>query len=83
MGHDHEHHHHNTETSLTFEEKMAKLLKHWIKHNGDHAATYREWAEKATTVNMAEIPSLLNDAAKINISVNKKLEEALKIIDKF
>ena len=84
--HDHHHnheHHHNTETSLTFEEKMIKLLKHWIKHNEDHAVTYREWAEKATTANMTEIPSLLDDAAKMNISINKKLEEALKIIDKF
>ena len=40
--HDHSHEHahdhaHQTHDTLSFEEKMIKLLEHWIKHNDDHA----------------------------------------------
>ena len=46
MTHHHEHHHDVT-SDLTFEEKLIKLLEHWLKHNQDHAHTYQEWAGRA------------------------------------
>jgi len=42
MTHEHNHEIHN---SLTFDEKLVKLLEHWIKHNDDHAENYRDWAK--------------------------------------
>ncbi len=78
--HSHGHHHHEEETSMTVEEKMVKLLDHWIKHNLDHAATYRSWAKKAGDANLTQISSLLEEAAKMNISINDKFQEALKTL---
>jgi hypothetical protein len=59
------HHQHNHEilSTLSFDEKMIKLLKHWIKHNDVHAATYRDWAQKAKQKGKDETASLLEDAA--------------------
>jgi hypothetical protein len=28
-------------------EKLEILLKHWVKHNEEHAGEFQEWAEKA------------------------------------
>ncbi|MBW2739526.1 MAG: zinc transporter, partial [Deltaproteobacteria bacterium] len=39
-------HNHKKHISLTFDEKLVKLLEHWIKHNDDHAENYRDWAKK-------------------------------------
>jgi hypothetical protein len=50
MSDDHQHHHHHDHDSqgeLSFDEKIEKMLSHWIKHNEDHASNYRNWAEKA------------------------------------
>jgi len=56
MTHHHHHHHHDhdheIESTLSFDEKMIKLLEHWVKHNDDHAETYRGWAKKAKEKNM-------------------------------
>ena len=40
------HSHTETQNTLSFQEKMIKLLDHWIKHNDDHSKTYIDWAEK-------------------------------------
>jgi hypothetical protein len=48
MSNDHHHHHdHDSHSEMPFDEKLLKLLNHWIKHNEDHALNYRNWAEKA------------------------------------
>mgnify|MGYP000022356956 CR=1 FL=1 len=41
------HHDHDSHGEMPFDEKLLKLLNHWIKHNEDHAFNYRNWAEKA------------------------------------
>lgn len=76
------HHHHDTESELTFEEKLHKLLDHWIKHNEDHAETYRNWKEKAEEHDMKEAAALLEEAAELNIEINKKFKEALNTLKK-
>lgn len=79
--HEHDHHHdHEIESNLSFDEKMIKLLEHWIKHNDDHAETYRDWAKKAKEKNMNEAGSLLEDAAEMTLEISKRFEEAADII---
>ena len=83
MTHHHNHRHdHEVQSTLTFDEKMIKLLEHWIKHNDDHAATYRDWAQKAKEKDMDEAGSLLEDAAEMTLEISKKFEEAAKLIKK-
>ncbi len=84
MTHHHHHHHHDHDheivSTLSFDEKMIKLLEHWVKHNDDHAETYRDWAKKAKEKNMDEAGSLLEDAAEMTLEISKKFEEAARII---
>ncbi|MFH1975533.1 MAG: hypothetical protein ABIJ52_08220 [Pseudomonadota bacterium] len=79
--HDHDHHNDNHETNATipFDKKMVKLLEHWIKHNADHAETYREWAGKAKDNDMKNIFILLEEAVAITEEINKKFKKALKL----
>ena len=83
--HDHDHHHHDHNhggTEMPFEEKIIKLLEHWIRHNEDHAKTYQEWADKAKTHHLTETAALIKDAAGINLEINKKFEQAKTLIQK-
>jgi hypothetical protein len=82
MTHHHHHHLHDNEieSTLTFDEKMIKLLEHWVKHNDDHAETYRDWAKKAKENNRGEAGSLILDAAEMTLVISKKFEEAARII---
>jgi hypothetical protein len=85
MTHHHNHHHHHDHdheivSTLSFYEKIIKLLEHWVKHNDDHAGTYRDWAKKAKEKNMDEAGSLLEDAAEMTLEISKKFEEAARII---
>lgn len=71
MSHHHHHHHHehhhaedqNKTESMSLEEKLAKLLDHWIGHNGDHAQTYRDWGDRAKNENLDDVARLLEEAA--------------------
>ncbi|MBW1826487.1 MAG: hypothetical protein ACERKP_05790 [Deltaproteobacteria bacterium] len=81
MTHHHKHDH-EIQSTLSFDEKMIKLLEHWIKHNDDHAQTYRDWAQKAKEKNMREASSLLEDAAEMTLMISKKFEEAAALIIK-
>ncbi len=80
--HDHDDHDHHDETpsTLSFEEKMVKLLDHWVKHNQDHAASYRDWAAKAEAGGMGQVASLLEDAAAMTHKISEKFEEAAQLI---
>ena len=65
---------------MPFEEKLKKILDHWIKHNMDHAETYRDWAERAHQAQMDDVARLLKEAADLNITMNEKFEAAKKQI---
>jgi hypothetical protein len=77
----HHHHNHEIESALSFDEKMIKLLEHWIKHNDDHAQTYRDWAKKAKEKNKSKAALMLEDAAEMTLSISKKFESAIKLVD--
>ena len=81
--HSHEHHHghaHDTQGTLSFEEKMIKLLEHWIKHNDDHASTYQGWADQAKQNHLEAVAALIEEAAEMNLAVNAKFEQAKALI---
>ncbi len=85
MTHHHEHHEHHdhphdVKSDLTFEEKLIKLLEHWLKHNQDHAHTYREWAERARTNDLSQVGVLIDEIGDITRGIDEKIKEALSII---
>jgi len=81
MTHDHNHHNNETASILSFDQKIAKLLDHWIKHNKEHAETYRDWARKAKDKDMGKVFILLEEAAAITDEINRKFEEALRLME--
>ena len=81
MSEDHHHHHdHDSHGELPFDEKIVKMLSHWIKHNEDHASNYRNWAEKAKANGKDDTGVLLEEAADMSLAINDKFEAALAII---
>jgi hypothetical protein len=32
---------------MTEQQKLGVLLSHWVEHNEEHAAEFRDWAEQA------------------------------------
>lgn len=77
----HHHHEHDIKSPLSFDEKMIKLLEHWINHNDDHAQTYRDWAQKAKEKNKIKAALMLEDAAEMTLAITKKFESAIQLID--
>jgi hypothetical protein len=77
MSTDHHHHDHDSHEEIPFDEKLRKLLSHWIKHNQDHALNYRNWAEKAKTNGKGQAAGLLEEAADMSLTINEKFEAAL------
>ena len=77
--HGHRDHHESAQSTLSFEEQMIKLLEHWIKHNEEHAASFRNWAEKAHKNGLEKINPLLKDAAKMTVLISEKFEDALAV----
>jgi len=77
-GHDHEHDH-GTPGSLSFNEKMVKLLDHWIRHNDGHASDYINWAAKARAENLPEAAALLEEAAGMTRQISEKFAAAAKL----
>ena len=78
--HDHLHpsgHHDHPPAELSFDEKLIKLLEHWIRHNQEHAKTYGDWAEKAAVDSKGEVSILLNEAVSLSMDLNRKFEKAL------
>lgn len=79
---DNHHHHDDTSHTLPFEEQMIKLLEHWIKHNDEHAESFKNWAEKAQKKGLDETVPFLEEAAEMTLLIGKKFEAALGTIKK-
>jgi CHAD domain-containing protein len=54
-------------------EKLRVLLPHWIKHNEEHVAEFRQWAER-----VAEASEDITAAAHQMEVVNRSLRAALE-----
>jgi hypothetical protein len=74
--------HHHDSDSLSFEQKMSKLLEHWLKHNNDHVLTYREWSRKAKDKGLGDMSAILEDIAAASSALNQKFEAAAGILKK-
>ena len=80
--HSHSHPHAHEAGGLSFEDKMEKLLDHWIQHNADHAGTYREWAARAEENGHPPLAEKLREAAQAAISLNETFESAARLVRK-
>jgi hypothetical protein len=69
-------HSHQPEPSLPFDEKLKKLLEHWIRHNREHAGTYRDWGRKAKEQGLEAISRRLERAAEMTLEINREFEAA-------
>ena len=65
---------------LSFNEKMIRILTHWIAHNTDHAKTYEIWAERAKENALEEAGVLLEEASKMALLVNEKFAKAIQYV---
>ena len=79
MSSDH-HHDPDSHNEMPFDEKLLKMLNHWIKHNEDHASNYRNWAEKAKANGRKEAEALLDEAAVMSLAINERFQKALALI---
>lgn len=83
MGEHHDHHHeHEHQGDLSFDQKLIKLFEHWIKHNTEHAKSYRDWAAKAKENGRDDVAKILEEVADITVGLNKKFEEIHDIVHK-
>jgi hypothetical protein len=64
--------------TTTDQDKLRALLPHWIEHNAEHAAEFRNWAEKARAAGQEEIAEEIDTAAKELGWVNEALRAALE-----
>ena len=90
MSHHHHHHHHDHGSdhqdatpagTLSFEEKMSRLLEHWVGHNDDHAQNYRDWAAQAKDNQLTEVAGLLEEAARMTDEISEKFKAAARLMD--
>lgn len=61
----------------TAQDKLRALLPHWMEHNAEHAAEFRNWAEQARSAGQAEVADEIDTAAKELGWVNEALSSAL------
>jgi hypothetical protein len=50
--------------TMTDQDKLRALLPHWIEHNAEHAAEFRNWAEKARATGQEEVAEEIALAAQ-------------------
>jgi rubrerythrin len=63
--------------TMTDQDKVRALLPHWIEHNAEHAAEFRQWAEKVRAEGQEEVAEEIALAAKELGWVNEALSSAL------
>jgi hypothetical protein len=57
-------------------DKLRVLLPHWIEHNAEHAAEFRQWAERA-----GPAQAMIQEAAASMEQANQFLQQARKAIE--
>lgn len=90
----HTHHHHHGEAdhahrheddhaagvSLSRRERLIIRLQHTIRHNREHAATYRSMAEEAREIGADEAARWIRGAAEQSDQQTEELEKALTVL---
>ncbi len=80
MTHQHSHSEHGSE--LPYHTKLAKIIKHWIKHNEDHCENYKKWSQTSSENDFKEVSKQLEEVTKLTDQISLKLKEALSAIPK-
>ena len=62
-------------------EKLKILLPHWMKHNDEHTKTYKDWAEKMSSLGKEELSEALKAIYQENQKLREFFEEALRVVD--
>jgi rubrerythrin len=57
--------------------RLGKLLQHWMEHNDEHAETYRDWAEKASSLGNEDLSKVLNSLHDQTKRLKDLFDEAL------
>jgi len=61
--------------------KLKTLLPHWMKHNDEHAKTYKDWAEKMSSLGKKELSQVLEVIHQESQILRGLFEEALRVVD--
>ena len=64
--------------AMTDLQRLRILLPHWIEHNAEHAAEFREWAERARVAGQEGPTSDIALAAEELERVSEQLAAALE-----
>lgn len=82
MGHQDENSHASAGNGegLSFPQKASKLIDHWIRHNDEHAQSYKNWAAEFRKNDMPAAASLLDAAAELTSQINLTLKQAAQQI---
>ena len=62
-------------------EKLKTLLPHWMKHNDEHAKTYKDWAEKMSSLGKKELSEALEAIHQESQKLRELFEEALRVVE--
>jgi hypothetical protein len=62
-------------------EKLKKLLPHWMEHNDEHARTYKDWAERMSSLDKEELSEALKAIHHECHKLRKLFEEALRVVN--
>ncbi len=76
--HNHNQQQNSTADELTTEQKLERLLNHWIAHNESHKETFITWAERAGNDSLDQIALKLEKAGQLSGEITLQLEDALK-----
>lgn len=66
---------------MSMEEKLAKLLGHWMQHSEEHAKSYELWAQRAASEGLSEVAALLEKAAGKTRAADEDFKAALKALE--
>lgn len=81
--HAHEHDHPDTAgRPLRFDEKLRHRIRHWEEHNRDHAASFREWSQKAADAGWTETAECLEKAAAAALDLNRHFRAAASAMER-
>ena len=62
-------------------EKLKTLLPHWMKHNDEHAKTYKNWAEKMSSLGKKELSEVLEVIHQESQILRGLFQEAQRVVD--
>jgi len=60
--------------------RLSVIIEHWIEHNHSHMAEYKKWAQKASTLNLREVETEVEEAIGKLTLVNHHLEKAIQVL---